>query len=165
MEPALLPPMFRENAQKKARLLRVRSKRISIFASVLLALFTLVWWVLNAEMGSSNANLSAGDRHFLQGSILHGLAEIELGQMAAEKGESAAIRSLGQRIAADRAKVHADLVALAKKKGVEIPTELNEKYRAKVDAMRQLSEFAFDKAYWESVENIRVKMSVSSAGL
>jgi putative membrane protein len=76
-----------------------------------------------------------------------GLAEVELGKLAQERGASAAVKKFGQRMVDDHSKANEELSKLAQTKGVTLPTALDSHHQALKDHLSKLDGEAFDRAY------------------
>jgi putative membrane protein len=76
-----------------------------------------------------------------------GLAEVELGRLAAQKGQSAAVKKFGQRMVSDHSKANAELKKLATSKGITLPTEMNAEQMAEHNKLAKLSGTEFDREY------------------
>jgi putative membrane protein len=97
-----------------------------------------------AEQPSSKAtpapaSLSAKDKSFMKEAAQGGMMEVEMGKMAQQKGKSPDVKKIGDRMVADHSKANAELMAIAKKKGVDLSKE-----KAK---MEHLNDANFDKEY------------------
>jgi len=66
----------------------------------------------------AKSGLTAADRKFIMDAARGGLAEVELGKLAAQRASSDAVKQLGQRLADDHSKANDELKDLASKKGV-----------------------------------------------
>jgi putative membrane protein len=97
------------------------------------------------ENGSSQ--LGAVDRHFIRKAGEGGLAEVELGKLAAEKGQSEEVKKFGQRMVDDHSKANDQLKQLAESKGVTLPTTLDAQDKATKARLEKLSGEQFDRAY------------------
>jgi putative membrane protein len=74
-----------------------------------------------AETGAGN--LSAKDKAFMKKAAKGGMMEVAMGKMAEEKGQSADVKAFGKRMVADHSKANDELMVLAEKKGVKLPSE------------------------------------------
>lgn len=103
----------------------------------------------NANGGNSNANQGAAmtDNEFMTEAAIGGMAEAELGKIASTKAQNADVKKFGQMMVSDHTKANDELKALATKKGVTLPTELDAKHKATMTELQGLSGAAFDKAY------------------
>ena len=75
------------------------------------------------------------------------MTEVQLGQLAADKGSSQDVKDFGSKMVTDHGKANDELKSIATSKGLTIPDKLDEKHQAAVDKMSKLSGAAFDKAY------------------
>jgi putative membrane protein len=100
-----------------------------------------------ATENNSGSKLDAMDRHFIRKAGEGGLAEVELGKLAAEKGQSEEVKKFGQRMVDDHGKANDQLKQLAESKGVTLPTELSAKDKATKARLEKLSGEKFDRAY------------------
>lgn len=74
-------------------------------------------------------------------------AEIALGQMATERGESDKVKQFGQRMIDDHQKAGKEVKQLASQEGVELPVEIPAMQKEKAKKFSQLSGKEFDRAY------------------
>gem|GEM_PF-2003396 len=96
---------------------------------------------------SSEKSGPVSDQEFIQNAAQGGMAEVELGKLAQEKGSSADVKQFGSKMVTDHSKADADLKTVADKKGIAVPTSLDAKHRASVERFSHLSGAAFDRAY------------------
>lgn len=89
----------------------------------------------------------AAPTSFLKKAAMAGMAEIALGKLAEQKASSPAVKSFAREMVADHTQANAELAALAKQKGYELPTQLDEKTLATEAELRKLSGAEFDQAY------------------
>jgi putative membrane protein len=99
------------------------------------------------------AMLSSGDRKFAMEAAMGGMAEVELGRMAAERGSSDAVKQFGQRMVDDHSRANSELMQWASSKGITLPTSLDAKHQALMTKMSALSGAAFDRAYAKEMVN------------
>lgn len=71
----------------------------------------------------ANAALSAKDKSFMKEAAMGGMMEVEMGKMAQQKGKSAEVKKIGSTMVADHTKANNELMAIAKKKGVDLSKE------------------------------------------
>jgi putative membrane protein len=91
--------------------------------------------------------ISDEDRAFMIEAATGGMAEVEMGRLAARKATSAAVKRFGQRMVTDHSKANAELKRLAKRKGVALPTDLTPEQKADRDKLSNLSGAEFDREY------------------
>lgn len=99
---------------------------------------------------TGNANDTAGamnDKHFLHEAAEGGMAEIQFGQLASQKGGSDDVKQFGQKMVTDHTQLNSDLKPFADAKGVSAPKKLSKKDQAELNKLNGLSGDAFDKEY------------------
>ena len=72
---------------------------------------------------------------------------IELGQIAAEKGGSDAVKDFGNQMVKDHGKINDNLKELAGKMNVTLPATVSAKHKAAIEKMSGMSGANFDNAY------------------
>ena len=97
----------------------------------------------------SSSGLSVGDTKFVKEAADGGMAEVELGKLAQDKGSSSAVKQFGQRMVDDHGKANDQLKQLAlRKKKIELPQEPSAKtLQGHYCAARKTVRLNFDKAY------------------
>jgi putative membrane protein len=97
------------------------------------------------------SGLAAGDQAFAKEAAIGGMAEVDLGQLAASKASSPDVKQFGQRMVDDHGKANDELKSWASQKSVNLPTELDAKHKAEHAKLEKLSGDAFDRAYMTSM--------------
>ena len=87
------------------------------------------------------------DRMFLRKAAAGGLAEVQLGKLATEKGSAQPVRDFGQKMVDDHTKLNGELAPLADAAGVMIPKKLSKNDQSEFDKLSGLAGDAFDKEY------------------
>jgi putative membrane protein len=87
----------------------------------------------------ATAALSAKDKSFMKEAAEGGMIEVDMGKMAQQKGKSADVKKFGSTMVSDHTKANNELMAIAKKKGVDLS-------KAKGKTMK-LNDASFDKEY------------------
>jgi len=100
-----------------------------------------------AAAPATGAALSSGDRKFITEAAQGGVAEVELGKLAAQKGSSAEVKQFGQRMVDDHSKANEKLQQLASQKGVTVPSEMDAASKREYDKLQKLSGAGFDREY------------------
>lgn len=95
----------------------------------------------------SMAQASSADKSFVKAALRGGMAEIELGQLAAEKGNSSDVKNFGQKMVRDHTKLGDQMKDVAGKVGVTPPTMLSPMDKALEVKLKALSGDDFDQAY------------------
>ena len=115
-----------------------------------------LWSVATAQEGDTTksaaaakpaAKLSMADQKFVKEAAQGGMSEVELGQLAVEKGSSEEVRKFGQQMADDHARANDRLKELAASKGIKLPMTPNVTQKATKSRLAKLSGEQFDKAY------------------
>jgi putative membrane protein len=101
--------------------------------------------VMTPGTGADQPNNS--DRNFARAAAAGGLAEVEFGKLAQQKGQSDAVKDFGGRMVEDHGKANDQLKALAKKDAIPLPEKLDPEHKAIHDRLAGLSGAAFDQAY------------------
>jgi putative membrane protein len=93
------------------------------------------------------ADESALDQSFYKKAVEGGLAEIQLGQLAQQKGQSQAVKDYGEMMVQDHTATGDKLKTLASGNGLALPTSPDMTQMATQSNLEALSGRAFDKAY------------------
>jgi putative membrane protein len=96
---------------------------------------------------ADKSTVSAADKAFVLKAAQGGMTEVQLGQLAADKGTSQDVKDFGSKMVADHGKANDELKSIASSKGIAIPDKLDPKHQAMVDKMSKLSAAEFDKSY------------------
>ena len=99
-----------------------------------------------AQTAATSA-LSAADAQFLQEAAAAGLAEVDMGHMAAERAGRTEVKSFGQRMVDDHNQANAELATLASRKGVTLPAETPAAAHTDMQSLSNMSGADFDKSY------------------
>jgi putative membrane protein len=91
--------------------------------------------------------MSSADTTFAMKAAQGGMAEVKLGQLAADKATNPDVKAFGQRMVTDHTKANDDLKSVAQQEGMTLPTDVNAKQQAMYDRLSKMSGAAFDKAY------------------
>jgi putative membrane protein len=119
-------------------------KRSSPFLAAALGAAVLVAPAAAAHAAST---VSSQDRQWVQTSAAGDLFEIKGGQMAEQKGQAQAVRSLGARLVADHTKSLSDTRDLAGKLGITLPSQPDAKMQSELSQFSAASGAAFDVLY------------------
>jgi putative membrane protein len=94
---------------------------------------------------------SVADKTFATEAAQGGQAEVEMGQLAAQKATSPQVKQFGQRMVTDHTQANQELVQLAASENLSLPTQVDAKHKADMDRLRGLSGTAFDTAYMQDM--------------
>lgn len=113
--------------------------------ALLTALLCFATFAAAAEEPDSTEPVSAAQA-FVTKATQAGLAEIQLGRLAQQRSSDPKVKEFGARMVKDHTKANAELSTLAKRKNLEVPTDLDDKYATMVHAVgtKPPSEFDFE---------------------
>jgi len=97
--------------------------------------------------GGTSSALAPDDKEFVSKAGMGGLAEVQMGNLAASKASSLDVKNFGQRMVTDHSKANEELQQLATAKGLALPTELAGEHKDMFDHLSSLSGADFDKQY------------------
>jgi putative membrane protein len=100
---------------------------------------------------SMNQTEKSADHSFVMKAAEGGMAEVELGKLAASKGSSEQVKQFGQKMVDDHSKVNDELKTLAQNKNITLPTDLNSKDKSTKKKLEKLSGAEFDRAYMQAM--------------
>ena len=118
-----------------------------LFAGVALVLATSAFAQSKAAVTSSGSE----DIEFVLDAAKGGMAEVELGKLAAERAKNDEVKKFAQRMVDDHTKAGDQLKSIAESKGIKLPTEMEAKDRALMNRLQKLNGAAFDRAYMQSM--------------
>jgi putative membrane protein len=96
---------------------------------------------------AAQGKIASSDQKFMTKAAQHARAEVELGQLAAEKGSAPAVKEFGERLATDHGKANDELSQLAQQKGVTLPGQPDSAHKNAKDRLSKLSGDAFDREF------------------
>ena len=91
--------------------------------------------------------VTGGDLAFMNAAAPGGMAEVELGKLAAGKAENAEVKAFAQKMVEDHSKAGEDLKQLAAQKKVSLPPDLMPAHTQLMEKLSKLSGAEFDKEY------------------
>ena len=96
---------------------------------------------------ATKSGAAANDSQFVMKVASDGIAEVELGRLAADKASSPDVKKFAQRMVDDHSKANDELKTLAQNKNITLPAAIDAKHKAHVDRLSKLSGEAFDRSY------------------
>jgi putative membrane protein len=107
-----------------------------------------------AAAGQEKADAAKGhsasaDATFMQRAAMSSMAEVAHGKQATSNAADAAVNTFGRRMVDDHTKANEELKGLASKKGVSLPTELDQKHQAMQQKLEKMKGAEFDRAYMQ----------------
>src|SRR5690554_5226769 len=88
---------------------------------------------------TAQTELSQQDRAFVEKAAESGLMEVKLGELASGQAASQDVKMFGQRMIDDHSRANTELGQIAKKKTVEMPTELSPEHQEMREQLSGLS--------------------------
>jgi putative membrane protein len=95
----------------------------------------------------NTTSASSSDKKFVHSALEGGNAEVKLGQLAAQKGNSEDVKQFGQKMVDDHTKLGDQMKQIAQQQGIQVPEGIPSKDKALEARLNSLSGDAFDKAY------------------
>jgi putative membrane protein len=91
--------------------------------------------------------VSQTDRNYIQNATYANRSEIELGQLAAQKGNAEGVKMFGQMMVNDHTTALNELKSIADDRDVNVPDGLDQEHTNMKQALQNLSGYKFDSAY------------------
>ena len=93
------------------------------------------------------AAAAAHDEDFAKKAAEGGMAEVEMGRIAASKATDQNVKMFGQKMVNDHSSANEELKAAAQKDGVTLPQDASPKQKQMADKLNKLQGDEFDKEY------------------
>ena len=93
------------------------------------------------------SSLSQFDKQFMVEAAQGGMAEVAFGKIATQKASSNVVKEYARRMVVEHTKANNELKALAKQKGVTLPTTIGKKNEDLKQKLSKLSGAKFDQEY------------------
>jgi len=76
-----------------------------------------------------------------------GMAEVNMGRLAAKRASNADVKEFGEKMVKDHTRVNKELMSLANKKGLKLARSMDEKHKKMFDKLGKLEGAEFDREY------------------
>ena len=86
-----------------------------------------------AQDTATSAQSSASAKEFVEKAGTSGLAEVEMGELGAQKAKNGQVEAFAKRMVADHTKANQELVTASKGKGVQVPSSRTDMHKAMVE--------------------------------
>lgn len=106
-----------------------------------------------ATPSGGTTSLSSDDNAFFGKAAQTGMAEMQAATLAGERSQAADVKDFAAMMSTDHDANSKLLQALAAKKGVSLPTQLDKDHQAMLEGLRQKSPEDFDKAYASAMKD------------
>lgn len=102
-----------------------------------------------AATGNQDPNGTAAmmDKQFVRSALEGGMAEVQMGQLAAQKSSNPDVKEFGQKMVDDHTKLGEQMKQVAAQMNVKLPDSLSSKDKSTIAKLSALDGDAFDKAY------------------
>jgi putative membrane protein len=87
------------------------------------------------------------DKDFVKKALEGGMAEVQMGQLAVQKGNSDDVKQFGQKMVDDHTKLGDEMKQVAQQAGVKPPSDVSKKDKKMLASLQGMSGDAFDQAY------------------
>jgi putative membrane protein len=114
----------------------------------------------NQSQNQTQARVSSSgseDIEFVFDAAKGGMAEVELGKLAADHAKSDEVKKFAQRMVDDHSKANDELKSIAESKGIRLPEDLGAQHKASMKRLEKLNGSAFDRAYMQMMVGDHVK--------
>ena len=98
-------------------------------------------------MTSQTSDQQTMDKRFVHTALQGGMAEVQLGQLAVQKGSSEDVKQFGQKMVDDHTKLGDQMKQVAEQMNVKVPDSPSKKDQKTMAKLQALNGDAFDKAY------------------
>jgi putative membrane protein len=125
---------------------------------ILLMFFAIVLFACNSnrtdtekttEQKNENKGVNDDVSKFVTEVASASMAEVQLGQMAANKAENNEVKTFGQEMVTDHSKANDELKSLASSKNISIPPALTDDDQKKVNKLQDKAGKDFDEDYMD----------------
>ena len=104
----------------------------------------------DSTVGTSG-DISAGDRDFVEDMAIGGMAEVELGRMAMERGASPEVKRFADMMVKDHSKAGDELKQVAMQYSIPMPAGLDQKHQDLKTTLSSLRGAEFDREYMKAM--------------
>jgi putative membrane protein len=123
---------------------RVKNVEDAMSRTILLNLGAAVALLAGASVSSAQDQAS---KTFLRNAIEGNYAEVQMGQLAQQKGQSDSVKSFGEMLVRDHGEANRKALDAAQNIGLNPPGGPSSRQKADYDKMSKLSGAAFDRAF------------------
>jgi putative membrane protein len=111
----------------------------------------------NERRTSAVPSSGSEDIEFVLDAAKGGMAEVELGKLAADHAKNDEVKKFAQRMVDDHSKANDELKSIAEAKGIKLPTDTDATHKATMRRLEKLNGAAFDRAYMQMMVGDHVK--------
>jgi len=100
-----------------------------------------------AGYADRGTTLSAADREFASKAAQGGMAEVQMGNLAQQKGSTDGVKDYGRKLVQDHTRMNNDLKDIATRENITLPAETSSEHRQNIDTLSKLSGANFDREF------------------
>ena len=100
----------------------------------------------NSVSNAASSMMTASPESFAKDAAEGGMAEVQMGKLAATNAKDPDVRAFGQMMVTDHSKANDELKALAQKKGYQLPADVGS-HKSDIDSLTKEKGADFDKDY------------------
>jgi putative membrane protein len=115
---------------------------------MLLALTGSLWIICSAF--AQTPQLGEVDKEFIKAAASNGMAEIQLGKLAASRASREAVQEFAKRLEKDHSEANVELLKIIDSQGLDVPRDM-EPYLAAAKHLESQKGDAFDRAYLQHI--------------
>jgi len=105
-----------------------------------------------AQDAATSAQSNAAAKQFVEKAGASGLAEVEMGELGAQKAKNSQVKAFAKRLIADHSKANQELLTAIKGKGLQVPSSRTDTHKATMEKFQQQEAgMNFDRAYMEQM--------------
>jgi putative membrane protein len=137
---------------------RCRTQRSTTRAAVARGRVPAFLAALGAIVFASSAHVGAtsADTPFAKKAAMGGMGEVVLARIAMQNGSSPSIKAFAQRMITDHGQANLELMSLAKREGIALPTSIDPPSAMMQKKLASLHGSTFDRAYLQGQESAHV---------
>ena len=136
-----------------------------LVAGALACAMTAAVMAAQGQRGTSTA-VATNNQTFINEMAVAGKAEVELGNLAAQRAQNSDVKAFGQMMVKDHTQANTELTQIAKQMNVTPPAQLDMKHRELVDRLSKLKGAEFDREYMNAMvmghEEVSAKLRTMS---
>jgi putative membrane protein len=106
-----------------------------------------IGWLLMGTTLAQREMVSDRDQEFVKKATRASIAEVRLGEMAAERAESPQVQQFGQHMVADHTQAKQELMSLAQTQKMTLPTDMDTQHHEIAEGLALLQGANFDRAF------------------
>jgi putative membrane protein len=101
------------------------------------ALLSATGSVSMAQDAATSAQSNTSAKEFVEQAGTGGLAEVEMGEIGAQKAKNGQVKAFAKRMVADHTKANEELLSAIKGKGLQVPSSRTDMHKATVEKFQQ----------------------------